>query len=83
MHDEELEIWWTSLSIAQKERIARKGQSKASPDGKVDESLVTYPACTRWWNSLPAPQKQSIHDHCVDRHGYFLKEWDNANPYGD
>ena len=83
MHDDELEIWWTSLSIAQKERIAGKGQKKASPDGQVDESLIRYPACTRWWNALPVEKKRTIHDHCVDRHGYLLKEWDEANPYGD
>ena len=69
MHAEELEIWWSSLSVAQKERIARKGLTKASPDGKVDESLVVYPACTRWWNSLEENRKAKIHDHCVNRHG--------------
>lgn len=83
MHDDELAIWWTSLSIAQKERIARKGQSKASPDGTVDMDLVRYPACTRWWNSLPTEQKASIKAHCTSHHGYLLKEWDDANPYGD
>ena len=40
MHNDNLDIWWASLTIAQKERIARKGQTKASPDGKVDEELV-------------------------------------------
>ena len=67
MHNDDLAIWWASLTIAQKERIARKGQAKASPDGKVDEELVKYPACTRGWNSLEEAGKQKIHDHCVDR----------------
>ena len=83
MKKKELEIWWSSLTIAQKERIARKGLTKASPDGKVDEELVRYPACTRWWNSLEEERQQTIHDHCVDAHDYLLQEWNDAKPYGD
>ena len=83
MHNDELDIWWTSLSIGQKERIAKKGLSKASPDGKADMDQVRYPACTRWWNSLPDEQRKFVHDHCVGHHGYLQKEWDDANPYGD
>jgi hypothetical protein len=83
MHNDNLEIWWASLTIAQKERIARKGLTKASPDGKVDDELVRYPACTRWWNSLDEQTQQKVHDHCVDRHGYLLLEWNDADPYGD
>ena len=83
MHNDNLDIWWASLTIAQKERIARKGLTKASPDGKVDDELVRYPACTRWWNSLDAQAQQKVHDHCVDRHGYLLQEWNDADPYGD
>ena len=37
MESRELEIWWSSLPISEKERIARKGLSKESPDGKADE----------------------------------------------
>ena len=81
MRNDNLEIWWASLTIAQKERIARKGQTKAS-HGKVDEELVRYPACTRWWNVQADADKQKIHDHCVDRHGYLLQEWNEADPYG-
>jgi hypothetical protein len=80
--NDDLEIWWSSLTIAQKERIARKAQKKASPDGTVDEELVRYPACTRWWIAQDAADKQRIHDHCVDRHGYLLQEWNEADPYG-
>ena len=83
MHNSELEIWWSSLAISQKERIARKAAGKASPDGTVDESQVLYPACTRWWNALPESRKQEIHDHCADRHGYLLQDWNDATPYGD
>lgn len=82
MHGE-FEIWWSSLAVTQKERIARKALTKAAADGVVDEEQVRYPACTRWWNTLDEERKRTIHDHCVDRHGYLLPEWDNANPYGD
>lgn len=83
MTNEELNIWWSSLPIAEKERIARKGQGKESPDGTVDETSVLYPACTRWWEGLEAGRKEFIHDHCVARHGDELKEWKEQNPYGD
>ena len=83
MNRGELEIWWSSLSIPQKERIARKALAKAPADSSVDESLVSYPGCTRWWNGLEEDRKIGIHDHCVGRHGYLLKDWDDANPYGD
>ena len=83
MPHNDLDIWWTSLPIKHKERIARKAVKKASPDGTVDESKVQYPACTSWWNSLSDNRKLEIHDHCVDRHGYLLPEWNEAAPYDD
>ena len=83
MHNSEFEIWWSSLAISQKERIARKAAAKSSPDGSVDESQVKYPACTRWWNDLPESRKKEIHDHCADQHGYLLQDWNDATPYGD
>ena len=83
MHNSEFEIWWSSLAISQKERIARKAAAKTSPDGTVDESRVKYPACTRWWNDLPESRKKEIHDHCADHHGYLLQDWNDATPYGD
>ena len=83
MHNSELELWWSSLAISQKERIARKGLKKASPNGHIDEEQVRYPACTVWWNALPEEQQQKIHDHCTNRHGYILPDWNDADPYGD
>ena len=83
MQSKEIDIWWSSLTVAQKERIARKGLSKAAPDGKVEKEEYLYPACTRWWNSLDAARKETIHSHCVDRHAYLLTEWNDADPYGD
>ena len=83
MHCNELEIWWSSLPVTQKERIARKALTKTAPDGIADEAQYRYPACTCWWNGLDEERKQTIHDHCVDRHGYLLHEWNNADPYGD
>ena len=72
---EELETWWASLSIAQKERIAGKGSS--------DETMHHYPACTAWWISIDESLRDKIYAHCTNRHGYVVKEWDDANPYGD
>lgn len=83
MADNTIEIWWTSLPIAEKERIAKKGLTKAANGAEVEESAYTYPHCTVWWNNQPAENKQKIYIHCVNRHGDSLKEWDSANPYGD
>ncbi|MBQ9340289.1 MAG: hypothetical protein IJS13_08170 [Paludibacteraceae bacterium] len=69
-HDE----WWAALPIAQKERIATKAKSKNLPAG-TPVTPVTYPACTEWWNSLDNERKTWIHDHCIDRHGYLLPDW--------
>lgn len=73
MKHDDLNLWWTSLSVAQKERVAKKGQA----------GDYQYPACSAWWNALPEEKKEWIHDHCVNKHGYVLQEWDEANPYGD
>ncbi len=83
MNQTELDNWWASLPIVQKERIARKALSKASPDKKADESQVTYPACSRWWGSLDAARQTAIHDHCVSHHHYLLNDWQEGDPYGD
>ena len=76
-------MWWSSLPISEKERIARKGLSKRTADGKVDDSLVFYPACTVWSNNLDIKQKETIYRHSVAKHGDELKEWKEGNPYGD
>ena len=81
MHERELEMWWSSLPISQKERLARKGQKR--PGKEVNEDMVRYPACTVWWISLDTERQLKIHDHCVDKHGYLLPEWNDADPYGD
>jgi len=82
MSAQELEIWWASLTIAQKERVACKGLTKASPDKTVDPSEYRYPACSRWWNGLDEEKKETIHDHCTRHHGYLVSEWNEADPYG-
>ena len=69
----DLEVWWSSLPISEKERIARKGSG-------VEQ---TYPACTAWWNGLDIARQEKIYTHCVARHGDELREWKECNPYGD
>ena len=60
MENVDLEIWWSSLPVSEKERIARKGLSKA---GDPDESKACYPACTVWWNALEQERKEFIYKH--------------------
>lgn len=79
MESVDLEIWWSSLPVSEKERIAKKGIAK---NGGNPEDAV-YPACTSWWNALEASRKASIYNHCVVAHGDELKEWREENPYGD
>ena len=83
MHEHELEMWWSSLAISQKERIAKKAISKANRGVTVTDEQYRYPECTRWWLSLDLEHQLAIHDHCIDRHGYLLQEWNEADPYGD
>jgi len=62
--------WWAGLTIDQKERIARKAASKAGI-----QMETAYPACSRWWISLDEERKAQIHEHCTDRHGYLLPDY--------
>lgn len=66
--------WWSSITIAQKERIATKAKSKSQPAG-TPITPVIYPECSAWWNTLDEEHKTWIHDHCMDKHGYLLPEW--------
>jgi len=75
MTERDLQVWWSSLPINEKERIALKGSG--------DESKAQYPACTAWWNTLDMERKTKIYTHCVARHGDELREWKEGNPYGD
>ena len=72
MDERKLDIWWASLTIVQKERIAGKIADKLS-DGRVREAR--YPECTNVWNGLPLDRKMAIYEHCTDDHGYLLHEW--------
>lgn len=67
----ELNNWWSSLTIVQKERVAGKIASKRNSQ----PTEITYPECTRLWLSLDVEEKKTIHDHCVDAHGYLLPEF--------
>ena len=80
MENVDLEIWWSSLPISEKERIALKGLRKA---GEKDETKARYPSCTVWWTGLEAARKAFIYEHCVKAHGDELREWQEQNPYGD
>ncbi|MCF0191308.1 MAG: hypothetical protein HUJ96_08615 [Marinilabiliaceae bacterium] len=66
----ELDTWWSSLTTVRKERIGSKIATKKL--GKP--TVVKYPDCTDYWLELDDENKQRIHDHCIDEHGYFLPE---------
>lgn len=65
--------WWANLTVNQKVRIATKARTTAHPELPIEP--VLYPACSVWWNEQTEEQKQDVHDHCTDQHGYLLKEW--------
>lgn len=65
MGTSDLDSWWSSLTTERKCRIA----------SKVGGCNVGYPACTSLWLGLTDERKQAIHDHCTDKHGYFVEAW--------
>ena len=71
---EDLNKWWSSLTITQKERIATKAARK---DGDANAE-VHYPACSQWWNTITAERRQWIYEHCTDVHGLLLPQWNEA-----
>ena len=83
MKDVNLDMWWASLTITQKERVALKGLGRGKKDADIDPALYQYPGCTAWWMSLDENRKTWIHEHCEKSHGYIMQEWNEADPYGD
>lgn len=55
----DLNLWWSSLSVSQKECIATKIVQKNNPDA----GKILYPACTEIWMQLSDEVKQQIHDN--------------------
>ena len=67
----EQDIWWSSLSIKEKERIARKANA--------DIENQRYPGCTDWWNSIPLEKQLWVKNHCEKKHGIYSPEWTEGN----
>lgn len=67
----ELNLWWSSLSVSQKEYIATKIVQKNNPDA----GKILYPACTEIWVQLSNEIKDKIHDHCIKNHGLIMDDW--------
>lgn len=67
----ELDRWWCNLTTERKNRIA----------SKVGGCNVGYPACTSVWLGLSDERKQAIHDHCTDKHGYFVDPWSEGRTF--
>ena len=56
----DLNLWWSSLSVSQKEGIATRIVQKNNPvAGKI-----LYPACTEIWMQLSNEVKEQIYDTC-------------------
>lgn len=70
MKEQELDSWFCSLSVPQKEHIACKVLLK---QGK-DPHAGVYPNCVDVWSELDAEKKESIHEHCTDSHGMWIQE---------
>lgn len=71
MNVRDLDLWWTSLTTKQKERIATKAARKT---GKANAE-VQYPECTVWWIALDAKVREKIRKQCTDERGHLLEEW--------
>lgn len=65
-----LDMWFTDITVKQKEHIAAKILLK---EGR-DVHAAAYPNCWNVWKDLPEDLKQAIHDHCVDDHGMWVAE---------
>ena len=61
----ELDRWWSSLTTERKSHIA----------SKVMKRKVDYPESTEVWQGLSDERKQAIHEHCTDKHGFFVDAW--------
>jgi len=74
MTEIELDNWFCSLTVKQKEHIACKVLLKQERDPKAG----IYPNCADVWMSLDEDIKDKIHDHCTDKHGMWIQEGGDA-----
>jgi len=70
MTNSQLDDWFCSLSVKQKEHIACKVLKAQDKDPKGG----LYPNCASVWSELDEERKESIHEHCTDRHGMWIQE---------
>ena len=59
------DLWWSNLTISQKERIAKK----------ITKEECVYPKCTLVWKELGDDKKEWIHKHCTSKHGCVIEEF--------
>lgn len=75
MTEQELDNWFCSLSVKQKEHIA----AKLAKYNGLDAKEYMYPNCWDLWARCDdVVQKQMIHDHCTDNHGMWIQEGGDA-----
>lgn len=70
MTQKELDSWFVSLAVKQKEHIACKVLLKQGKDPKGG----VYPNCWGVWEELSEDIKNQIHSHCTDKHGMWIQE---------
>lgn len=71
-----LDLWWSTLTVKEKERIATKIARIDNPDAPEQ----TYPSCSYLWQKMSAETKQKVHDHCHDDHGLVMEKWTEGRP---
>jgi len=74
----ELDNWFVSITVKQKEHIAAKVLLK---EGR-DVHAAKYPNCWNIWKDLPENVKQAIHEHCTDNHGMWAVEENHETSLG-
>jgi len=77
MNEKELNGWFCSLPTKRKEHIAAKILLK---DGG-DVHLAKYPNCTAIWLQIDKVLKERIYDHCTNKHGDCVDDWQEGDVF--
>lgn len=69
--DQELDKWWSSLKVSEKERIATK----------LTGNTTQYPECTDVWKTLGTQTKYWVREHCTNKHGIVFPAWQDGKSF--
>jgi len=76
MATEKLDIWWSTLTVKEKVRIATKIARISNPDAPEQN----YPDCTDVWQNSAEELKVKVYEHCTDDHGLLIPKWQEGFP---